>query len=212
MSLVRYRVLKVAAFVSTFLFVLAGIAYLASFQKPRLFCRAEYAESGDWLRSSTKAFLLARNRVCILFLKNAVRIENRPSDAFKTSPFQSPEFSDLRDDPKLKELDQAPFRLTNELIVRAWLGEMLHARVSPNILQSMGFRYNRETASDEQSDFDCTAMSVPLWFLMVVSAIWASSLRRRRLLQRGTRAWFCNNCGYDLRGSGERCPECGTLR
>ena len=34
--------------------------------------------------------------------------------------------------------------------------------------------------------------------------VWPSLVRRRR-----RRRGRCEGCGYDLRGSGERCPECG---
>ena len=53
--------------------------------------------------------------------------------------------------------------------------------------------------------------AVPYWALAVVTAIplacpCGRALRRRR--RRG-RPGFCPDCGYDLRATSERCPECG---
>ena len=53
---------------------------------------------------------------------------------------------------------------------------------------------------------------VPHWFLVLVFAVlpvkrtylWTRSSRRKK---RG----LCAECGYDLRGGGERCPECGAI-
>lgn len=57
-----------------------------------------------------------------------------------------------------------------------------------------------------------SALWVPYWFLMLVFAIlpvrrfylWVRTRRRR---QRG----LCERCGYDLRGSLDKCPECGVV-
>ena len=54
---------------------------------------------------------------------------------------------------------------------------------------------------------------VPVWPLVLISSIVPTVglsrwYRKRRRLRRG----LCHECGYDLRESGERCPECGTMR
>jgi hypothetical protein len=52
----------------------------------------------------------------------------------------------------------------------------------------------------------------PHWLLALIMAIspaaWILRVRRQcRLIRSG----HCQKCGYDLRASTERCPECGTL-
>lgn len=54
---------------------------------------------------------------------------------------------------------------------------------------------------------------VRYWLVFLLSLIWpsiwaAAGLRRRRRMRQGR----CRKCGYDLRASPERCPECGAER
>jgi len=53
---------------------------------------------------------------------------------------------------------------------------------------------------------------VPHWFLALAAAVlpvavFARWWKRRRRLKRS----LCLRCGYDLRASPDRCPECGTV-
>src|SRR5688500_1589106 len=54
-----------------------------------------------------------------------------------------------------------------------------------------------------------TGVAVPFWALVLVStplpALW---LRRRVRVRRLKRAGLCPACGYDLRATPNRCPEC----
>ena len=53
-------------------------------------------------------------------------------------------------------------------------------------------------------------LQVPYWFLtlifMLPAALAPFSLRRRRRVDAG----LCAHCGYDIRATPQRCPECGT--
>jgi hypothetical protein len=50
-------------------------------------------------------------------------------------------------------------------------------------------------------------ISLPLWMLVVVFGVWPTvwlvQQRRRR------RSGYCQGCGYDIRATPQRCPECG---
>jgi len=52
----------------------------------------------------------------------------------------------------------------------------------------------------------------PDWPLLVIGAVLAVPMARR-ISQRVARckSGFCPKCGYDLRATPERCPECGTI-
>jgi hypothetical protein len=44
----------------------------------------------------------------------------------------------------------------------------------------------------------------------LLPALWIVLHRRRLRRARAAAAGLCSRCGYDLRASAERCPECGT--
>lgn len=65
------------------------------------------------------------------------------------------------------------------------------------------------TASDSGS---VLCIDLPHWFPCLLTAIlpllW---LKRALRCRRAKRLGLCTQCGYDLRASPDRCPECGTI-
>jgi len=54
---------------------------------------------------------------------------------------------------------------------------------------------------------------LPHWLILLLTAPWPLWwLAKQRKLTRRRLAGLCDQCGYDLRASGERCPECGAAR
>ena len=51
---------------------------------------------------------------------------------------------------------------------------------------------------------------VPTWFLAAASALLPAARLVRRVVRRRARG-VCARCGYDLRATPERCPECGEI-
>ena len=46
------------------------------------------------------------------------------------------------------------------------------------------------------------------WLIMLI--LLATAFGLRKLAKRRPRPGVCAKCGYDLRGTPDRCPECGT--
>ena len=86
-------------------------------------------------------------------------------------------------------------------------------RPPPPTFSLAGFRVQRGFRADYAIQHG-RVYTIPYWFLSLLFAVplwlWARAWHRTRK----TRLWaagMCPYCGYDLRATPERCPECGII-
>jgi hypothetical protein len=78
-------------------------------------------------------------------------------------------------------------------------------------------RFTWSTGYNQFHGFErCVHICLPYWFLMLLFAIGMAPLLSQAYLRRRSAsraaANHCVQCGYDLRATPQRCPECGTSR
>jgi hypothetical protein len=103
-----------------------------------------------------------------------------------------------------------PERTWNEADVDAGISDIhcLTGEYDPAGLSGIRDRWHRR--------LDVPIEALPYWTLLAAMAaaplLWATSaVRRWRTQRRLLTANLCGACGYDLRATPDRCPECGAV-
>jgi hypothetical protein len=118
-----------------------------------------------------------------------------------------------------QQLIQLPPTVTTVEVPRFWgdLWAAPLAQVNQRAVRGFGYGHGKTEFDSRGAEpalpQAMTYVTVPWWFVGALAAIlpagrirlWLRDVRRRR---RG----LCVHCGYDLRASPERCPECGEPR
>jgi hypothetical protein len=68
----------------------------------------------------------------------------------------------------------------------------------------------RTSGASGETPAACSSAGIPLWFILAAAAL-CPSVRLWGYLRQHQRRGGCPACGYDLRATPERCPECGTI-
>ncbi|HZN66088.1 MAG TPA: hypothetical protein VFB66_12405 [Tepidisphaeraceae bacterium] len=73
-----------------------------------------------------------------------------------------------------------------------------------------GFGFGRWRGGGIASTVDYRVVRLPYWALLLVSAALPTTRLLRHHLRHGSHDRTCYKCGYDLRATPDRCPECGA--
>jgi hypothetical protein len=80
-----------------------------------------------------------------------------------------------------------------------------------SIWNRLGFTSWQTGWSSSFADVITHVWAIPAWFVVLLTAVLPALWGLRRLRQRRRYArGLCAECGYDLRATPERCPECGA--
>jgi hypothetical protein len=108
-----------------------------------------------------------------------------------------------------KPYPRKPWRLRSEWIADRGVIDMW----PPSISKTLGVQWARQTVGPADSGW---AMKVRWSNLVALAAIMPAYrgmrfVRRWGARRRRLRMGLCPRCGYDLRATPDRCPECGTV-
>lgn len=99
-----------------------------------------------------------------------------------------------------------------EVAGRAYVPGFKHERRSAREVNDPREGWRRWVGFEFRQQSGWTTLTIPLWLLaamgLIAPAHWIHLRRRDRRRRRDSR---CVDCGYDLRASPQRCPECGTV-
>jgi len=74
----------------------------------------------------------------------------------------------------------------------------------------LGFGFRKMSTSAPSPSLDWRELIVPYWFIsLTLAAIAIMGFRNEVSHRREMRPGLCTFCGYDLRATPDRCPECG---
>ena len=91
----------------------------------------------------------------------------------------------------------------------------LYPKEGMGIIQQLGFRYEDDPVPAVFSGVSgyYREWDVPLWLVaLLFAAVPVCQLLTARKRKRSIGKGRCAKCGYDLRATPDRCPECGTVR
>ena len=118
------------------------------------------------------------------------------------------EHRDRPNDPDNSGLHFDPWRVDTPADFPIGVAE----EVGPSSPGIMGFDWDCDGFAD--SEYHPLSMKVPYWalslLLAIVPAVAGKRAMRRRRIARRLGSGCCVQCGYDLRATPARCPECGA--